>query len=222
MVWSDDENSTVSNVFQQTLKGFDGEITDPATGWQFLGAGHRTYNPFQRYFVSEDPVRGGYGFGSNNPIMYSDPSGNIPEWLGKIFKSDNYLASVGLSAVHNKFAKGLGAILGWTATAIASYGVGNILGLVFVPPAGLAFSSAIKPANKGLQKASMITGSVYAGGLFVAGLLAAGMGLVEAVVTTGTVLTGAVDVAEAEGSNLIGGDIWGELLGSMERSDENN
>ena len=63
---------------------FDGERTDPFTGWQFLGAGHRTYNPKQRYFVSEDPAGSGYVFGSNNPVMNTDPSGNMPHWLEEI------------------------------------------------------------------------------------------------------------------------------------------
>ncbi|MCY4177971.1 MAG: hypothetical protein OXD32_05705, partial [Endozoicomonadaceae bacterium] len=73
-------------LYQKTLYGFDGELTDPTTGWQFLGNGHRTYNPVMRYFVSEDPAGSGYGFGSNNPVMNSDPSGNTPHWMGSMFK----------------------------------------------------------------------------------------------------------------------------------------
>ena len=67
-------------LYQQTLIGFNDERTDPMTGWQSLGAGHRTYNPAQRYFLSEDPAGDGYAFASNNPIMNNDPGGNMPKW----------------------------------------------------------------------------------------------------------------------------------------------
>ncbi|MCY4330021.1 MAG: hypothetical protein OXC48_08095, partial [Endozoicomonadaceae bacterium] len=67
MVWHAEKTS--SPLYLQNLNGFDGQKTDPITGWQFLGAGHRTYNPQQRYFVSEDPFGDGYAFCSNNPIM---------------------------------------------------------------------------------------------------------------------------------------------------------
>ena len=71
MAWH--KKSKIYPLYQQTLQGFDGERTDIATGWQFLGAGNRTYNPAQRYFLSEDPAGDGYAFGSNNPIMNTDP-----------------------------------------------------------------------------------------------------------------------------------------------------
>ncbi len=88
MVWHAEKTS--SPLYLQNLHGFDGQQTDPVTGWQFLGAGHRTYNPQQRYFVSEDPFGDGYAFCSNNPIMKADLTGNhsdpvgyrIFSWLG--------------------------------------------------------------------------------------------------------------------------------------------
>ena len=60
MIWH--QKAQTVPLYQRSLSGFDGERTDPATGWQFLGAGHRTYNPKQRYFVSEDPAGGGICF----------------------------------------------------------------------------------------------------------------------------------------------------------------
>ncbi len=179
MVWYYGKHNTTIPAFQQTLKGFDGEITDATTGWQFLGAGHRTYNPYQRYFVSEDPVGGGYAFGSNNPIMKSDPSGNMPKWLSKVFGLANTVFSLGMSTAHSKFFRGIGRSLMWGAMAVP-FGP-TLIGLSFSVPAALSFASSEKPANKGLQQASMITGNIYGGALFIAGLAAMGAGVAETV-----------------------------------------
>ena len=153
--------------YKKTLAGFNGERTDPATGWQFLGAGHRTYNPGQRYFFSEDPAGGGYGFGSNNPIMNTDPSGNIPQWMGGMLKWFGYISSFGLNALHAKWANIAGAVmmggltvvaLGTTAvtyggTALASVVTGGsaICGVIPVIAAAI-------PANKGLNIAASVIG----------------------------------------------------------------
>ncbi len=178
MAWSYGKKKTTVPAFQQTLKGFDGEITDAATGWQFLGAGNRTYNPSQRYFVSEDPAGDGYAFGGNNPIMNSDPSGNMPKWLGKMFKLANTAFNLGMNMTHNKFIQGIGRSLMWGGMGL-SLGPTFAIGMAFAAPTTLAFASALKPANKGLQQASMITGRVYGGALFVAGLIALGAGIGE-------------------------------------------
>ena len=42
------------------------------------------YNLQYRLFT-EDSLTKGYGFGDNNPVMRSNPSGNIPEWVGTTF-----------------------------------------------------------------------------------------------------------------------------------------
>ena len=195
MVWSYGKQKTTVPAFQQTLKGFDGEITDAATGWQFLGAGHRTYNPYQRYFVSEDPAGDGYAFGSNNPIMNSDPSGNMPKWLGKPFKLANTVFSLGMRMAHNKFIRGIGRSLMWGAMGL-TLGSTVAIGQAFAAPTALAFASTVKPANKGLQKASMVTGRVFSGALFVAGLasIIAGIG------------AAAASIIGAAGGGLIGAE----------------
>ncbi len=196
MVWSYGKQDTTVPSFQQTLKGFDDEMTDTATGWQFLGNGHRTYNPSQRYFVSEDPAGDGYAFGSNNPIMNSDPSGNIPQWLGKMFKVASTVLTLGMNNVHSHLLQGIGRSMIWAGMGL-SFGPTFAIGLAFAAPATLAFTSALKPANKGLQEASMITGRVYAGALFVAGLIAIGAGI-------GTVAAGLIGAAEGAGTGAAG------------------
>ncbi|MCY4177162.1 MAG: hypothetical protein OXD32_01510, partial [Endozoicomonadaceae bacterium] len=162
-------NKNLLPAYQQTLFGFDGERTDPATGWQFLGAGHRTYNPQQRYFVSEDPAGGGYGFGSNNPIMNSDPSGNMPRWLGSTLKWANYIGSFGLGALHKKWANIAGAVI-TSALTVATLGAsaytygGTLLASVVAAGATLAGSvpvvAATIPANKGLNIAASVVGAI--------------------------------------------------------------
>ncbi len=180
MVWSYGKQETTVPAFQQILKGFDGEITDAATGWQFLGDGHRTYNPSQRYFVSEDPAGDGYAFGSNNPIMNSDPSGNIPHWIGKIFRIVSAVITLGMNNAHSHLLRGIGRSLIWAAMGLP-FGPTLAIGLAFAAPATLAFASALEPANKGLQQASMITGRIYAGALFIAGVVAIGAGIGSAI-----------------------------------------
>ena len=162
-------NSAIKPLYQQTLMGFDGERTDPATGWQFLGAGHRTYNPGQRYFVSEDPVGGGYGFGSNNPIMNSDPTGNVPKWIGTAFKWLGYASSFGLNALHAKWAHIAGAVI-TTGLTIATLGAsaytygGSAIASAVTAGATIAGSvpvaAAAVPANKGLNIAASVIGGI--------------------------------------------------------------
>ncbi len=199
MVWSYDKNNTTIPALQQTLKGFNGELTDSVTGWQFLGAGHRTYNPAQRYFVSEDPAGDGYAFGSNNPIMNSDPSGNTPEWLGKIFSFVNTVSSLGLNRVHNKFVRGIGRSLSWVAMGL-NLGPTFAFGMACTIPATLACSSAVKPANSGLQTAAMVTGITYTGVLFAAAILSMGAGLFETAAAAGAVAM--ADVAAGAGEEI--------------------
>lgn len=165
MVWH--SRAIKQPLYQQMLAGFDGERTDPATGWQFLGAGHRTYNPEQRYFVSEDPAGGGYGFASNNPIMNTDPSGNTPQWLGGVFKWMGYISTFGLNALHAKWAHIAGSVItaGLTVAtlgaAAASYG-GSLLAGVVMGGTAIAGSvtvvAAAIPSNKGLNIAASVIG----------------------------------------------------------------
>ncbi|MCY4330543.1 MAG: hypothetical protein OXC48_10775, partial [Endozoicomonadaceae bacterium] len=198
MEWSYGKQEVTIPAFQQTLKGFDGEITDTATGWQFLGNGNRTYNPSQRYFVSEDLAGDGYAFGSNNPIMNSDPSGNMPKWLGDMFKISSLVITLGMKNVHSHLLQGIGRSMLWAGISL-SLGPAFAIGMAFAVPAALTFSSALKPANKGLQQASMITGRIFSGTLFAAGLatIITGIGAAAGLIgTTEAGLTGLEAFAE--------------------------
>ena len=68
----------------------------------------------------------------------------------------------------------------------------TLMGLSFSVPAALSFASTVKPANKGLQQASMMTRRVYAGALFVVGI--------AAIVTGIGAIAGLIGAAEAGGA----------------------
>ncbi len=171
-------------LYQRNLLGFDGERTDPATGWQFLGAGNRTYNPKQRYFVSEDPAGGGYAFGSNNPVMKSDSTGDVPQWIGTAFKWAGYVSSFGLSALHAKWANiasqviNTGLVIATLGASAYSYG-GVLPGLAVTAGTAVAGSvpviAASKPANRGLNVAGSVIGITQMAAMIVTAAIDAGL-----------------------------------------------
>lgn len=74
--------------------GFNGQLTDSQTHWQFLGHGYRAYNPSLYRFIQQDSASpfdqgsiNGYQFSNGNPIMLQDPSGHAAISLGNIFKT---------------------------------------------------------------------------------------------------------------------------------------
>ncbi|MCY4178376.1 MAG: hypothetical protein OXD32_07800, partial [Endozoicomonadaceae bacterium] len=129
-------------------------------------AGHRTYNPKQRYFVSEDPAGDSYAFGSNNPVMNTDPSGNMPHWLGSTLQWAGNISTLGLNTLHKKWANitaaaiGVGlcvVTLGASILTEGSTAMSTILAGSAVA-SSLPVASAVIPANKGLGIAASITG----------------------------------------------------------------
>ena len=77
----------VRNTIPAQHFGFDSQLTDSQTNWQFLGQGYRAYNPMLHRFMSQDSLSpfdkggiNGYVFGNNNPIMMSDPTGHMSSW----------------------------------------------------------------------------------------------------------------------------------------------
>ncbi len=153
-------------LYKQTLQGFDGERTDASTGWIFLGNGNRTYNPTGRYFLSEDPAGDGYTFGSNNPIMNTDPSGNSPQWLGEAFKWAGYISTMGLSALHQRWANITASVIQTGCTVatlgatVASAGSAALAGVIAgtVTIGSIPVVAAAMPVNKGLNIAGKIIG----------------------------------------------------------------
>ena len=116
--------------WQGHLPGFDGEVNDEATGYQFLGGGYRAYNPVYRQFMAKDsfsPFKkvNGYGFGDNNPIMNTDPTGHSPRWLGYAMGA----AGIGMSIVMGLLLPIAGAALG-AGTALGTLTSGLFGGLL--------------------------------------------------------------------------------------------
>lgn len=74
-----------------SVLGYDGQRTDPATGWYHLGNGARAYNPALMRFTTPDTLSP-FGAGGINPYMYClgdpvnriDPTGHLSwqAWLG--------------------------------------------------------------------------------------------------------------------------------------------
>ena len=60
--------------------GYAGQYTDPETGYQYLRA--RYYDPTTAQFLTRDPLEAttgdAYGYAWNNPLNYTDPTGEIP------------------------------------------------------------------------------------------------------------------------------------------------
>ncbi len=121
MSWHHSESAIL--FYQQLLTGFNSERSDPVTHWQFLGAGHRTYNAQQHYFVSEDPAGDGYAFAANNPIMKSDPDGNLSR---KALRKANDIINLGINYKPLKLSNIL-AIIIVGVISIASIGFGTML-----------------------------------------------------------------------------------------------
>jgi RHS repeat-associated protein len=68
--------------------GFNGERREALTGCYHLGNGHRLYNPVLMRFYSPDKLspfgKGGlnpYAYCVGDPVNFTDPTGEVPEWL---------------------------------------------------------------------------------------------------------------------------------------------
>ncbi|MCY4329484.1 MAG: hypothetical protein OXC48_05315, partial [Endozoicomonadaceae bacterium] len=157
-------------AYKQLLTGADGERNDPVTHWYFLGAGHRTYNPQQHYFVSEDPAGDGYRFATNNPVMNIDPDGNMSQSIAKGLTIVNYITTLGLGAIHKKTARIAGSALLGALSAISAI----IAGFVILPDARLpivcsifflgnttvSIRAALQPSSKTVSIIGAVTGCI--------------------------------------------------------------
>ncbi len=204
------------SLYQYNLTGFDGERTDFLTGWQFLGEGHRTYNPKLRNFVSEDPAGDGYAFGGNNPVMKTDPDGNMPKWLGDVFKYMGYVTSFGAKTSSARWLKVVGSAAASAFITLASCGT---LAVTTVPsmilngiPYCLSTTSGAAPANKPLNIAASVTGAAQMIAFAAVNVACLGYSAFSAFCATaeiGTVLE-ATDAEAIEMSSLSRAAISGE------------
>ena len=181
-------------LVQQNLWGFDGQLKDPASGYQFLGQGyHRAYNPVMRRFMSMDSASpfgkggfNGYIFARNNPVMYGDPSGHMPEWLSTIL---DVLGEIG------------------SVASIIAGGVTGNPGLVALGVAGVASSSLsvasgieVKQGHKGVAEGLGIASAVIG----LPTLVAAGSGSsVSAINTVASDVSTMSKVASVASSSLL-------------------
>ncbi len=144
------------------LPGFDEQMTDPVTGYQFLGGGYRAYNPVYRHFMSHDSYSpftriNGYGFGDNNPIMKTDPSGHFPKWLGIMLGA----LTIGMAGISAMLFPVAFAALSASVPAGAAGAAAVFASMTMITPVmGLAGATQIAqisyPQNSGLATANNI------------------------------------------------------------------
>ena len=190
----DRQNNTLAGIprplknqspwWQSQLPGFDGQVTDAATGYQFLGGGYRAYNPVYRQFMAKDsfsPFKkiNGYGFGDNNPIMNTDPTGHFPRWMGYAMGA----MGIGMSIVMAVLLPVAGAaIAGGISGGAAAAGIlGSVgMGAIGTASGSLQIAATKHPQNMTLQKVS--NGFGVAEGITAVGMGA--MGAFEGIISS--------------------------------------
>ena len=196
--------------WQSHLPGFDGQVTDEATGYQFLGAGYRAYNPVYRQFMAKDsfsPFKkvNGYGFGDNNPIMNTDPTGHAPKWLGYAMGA----MGIGVSIV-------TALLLPVAGAAIAGVGGGGMIasmlgsvamGVIGTASGSLQIAATKHPENRTIQKVS--NGFGIAEG--IAAIAAGGTSIVEGIEG---ILGTATTLVRLTSASLITSGLSGALAGA--------
>ena len=194
--------------WQSHLPGFDGQVSDEATGYQFLGSGYRAYNPVYRQFMAKDsfsPFKkvNGYGFGDNNPIMNTDPTGHAPKWLGYAMGAMGIGMSIVMAVLLPVAGAAVGAGAGITGGAIAMGVVGAAAGTA---SGSLQIAATKHPENRTLQKVS--NGFGVAEG--IAAMAMGGMAVAEGIKG---VFSTAGAVAKLTSGLLITSGITGALAG---------
>ena len=198
----DRQNNTLTGIprplknqspwWQSQLPGFDGQVTDAATGYQFLGGGYRAYNPVYRQFMAKDsfsPFKkiNGYGFGDNNPIMNTDPTGHFPRWMGYAMGA----MGIGMSIVMAVLLPVAGAaIAGGISGGAAAAGIlGSVgMGAIGTASGSLQIAATKHPQNMTLQKVSNGFGVAEGIAAVVMGVFGAAEGITGAITATDTLL----------------------------------
>ena len=161
-------------LYQNDL-GFNGQREDPATGYQFSGNSERAYNPLYRRFMSRDSwapfqIIDGYGFGANNPVMNTDPTGHFPAWLGYTLGAFSIPTAI-LGAIMAPVA--LAAASATKATYVISVAAGMFSFLAGTAGGSLQIETTARPENIQMRVASNWVGIVgSAAGIVLFGIAA--------------------------------------------------
>ena len=185
--------------WQSHIPGFNSQMSDPATGYQFLGGGYRAYNPVYRHFMAKDSFSpfikvDGYGYGDNNPVMNTDPSGHFSKgWqiaLEGMGIAGNFLISLLMPAAMGLMYGGMAVAA--PASVYAAFGTGAAAsgftsGGMSAVSGGLNIDLIVHSGNRTMQKASSIIGMIDGVLLMGLSLLSMGVGLRGMVRGVGTV-----------------------------------
>lgn len=134
--------------------GFAGQYTDPHTGLQYLRA--RYYDPTTGQFLTRDPLESltgeAYGYASNDPANYSDPTGTFP-WLAAIGAAvGGFVVDAGSQVVNNLMNGCEWSDVNWGRAALTGVATGaTVVGLGAVAN-GLRGVKALQVASSATAK----------------------------------------------------------------------
>ncbi len=194
------------NWWQKHEPDFDNQMTDPATGYQFLGGGYRAYNPVYRHFMLKDSLSpfvqiDGYGFSANNPVMNTDPSGHMPKWANYIIGGLGIVTNLVFGVVFPGLMVASGIDTSLIAAGIAS---ATMMGVSSTASGSLQIASTAHPENKSLSIASKsfdiisnlgmigLGGVNTAGGIVSSGALTSSMLITSGITGTLSGVTGGI------------------------------
>ncbi|WP_087722902.1 RHS repeat domain-containing protein [Pandoraea sp. PE-S2T-3] len=181
------------------VPGYDGETSDPATQWLWLGNA-RMYSPVLARFMVPDTFAPFDGGGINayariDPVNATDPSGHIPKWLAITIPA--LLAAVSITTAVSVAGgiKGVGIVLNVSARAA--------LGKAGLAAAG---SAATLAAAKGITVTTAVLSSAKIVGSAMGSLTMVGSSATRAADNTELAgILGAVGGTLSTGAFLFGG-----------------
>lgn len=134
-------SSFIGNINPFRYRGY---YYDTDTGFYYLNS--RYYDPQVKRFINADDISylgangdleayNLYAYCSNNPVMYTDPSGNLPSWAIKLIVAASIVVAVAAIAAITVATAG-------TGTAIAAVAVGAAKGAAIGFASGAAMGAA--------------------------------------------------------------------------------
>ncbi len=191
------------NWWQNHQPAFDNQMSDPSTGYLFLGGGYRGYNPVYRHFMVKDSFSpfmqiDGYGFAANNPVMNSDPDGHSPRWVAYMMGGLGILMNVATAMVFPiamVFASFDTPLIAAGITAAAAMGVsGGASG-------ALQVGAIAHPQNKSLSVAGTSLDIISNFSMIGIGAVDIAGGLMSASALTGSMLVTSGIAGSASGAS---------------------